>query len=127
MNRCDISEQETTEKLYALYQLPLPESGNALQGHGNGLIAGDTSNEGKRKEIQNPVSRNGPTLPKSSLKDPLLESRKKRSLYGSSNVPNQLKNSTDRSSSDLHNSVEGKNRGKLKEKSTEKGELFMKS
>ncbi|XP_022959124.1 uncharacterized protein LOC111460215 isoform X1 [Cucurbita moschata] len=120
MNRCDISEQETTEKLYALYQLPLPESGNALQSHGNGLIAGDTSNEGKRKEIQNPVSRNGPTLAKSSLKDPLLESRKKRSLYGSSNVPNQLKNSTDRSSSDLHNSVEGKNRGKLKEKSTEK-------
>lgn len=125
MNRCDISEQETTEKLYALYQLPLPESGNALQNHANGVISADTSNHGKKsetfKEIQNPVSRIGQTHVKSSLKDQHLESRKNRSLNGLSNPPNKLRNSVDQTSTDLNNLAEGKNRGKLKEKSTERG------
>lgn len=124
MNRCDISEQETTEKLYALYQLPLPESGNALQNHANGVISADTSNHGKKsetfKEIQNPVSRIGQTHVKSSLKDQHLESRKNRSLNGLSNPPNKLRNSVDQTSTDLNNLAEGKNRGKLKEKSTER-------
>ncbi|XP_038874610.1 cysteine-tryptophan domain-containing zinc finger protein 3-like isoform X2 [Benincasa hispida] len=114
MNRCDISEQETTEKLYALYQLPLPESGSALQNHANGLMSADTSNQGKKKEtlkeIQNPVSRDGQTHGKSSLNDQQLESRKNRSLNGLSNPPSKMKNSMDQSSIDLSKLAEGKNK-----------------
>ncbi|XP_023515189.1 uncharacterized protein LOC111779299 [Cucurbita pepo subsp. pepo] len=125
MNRCDISEEETTEKLYALYQLPLPGSGDVSQKHANGLTSGDTSKQGKRKdtskEIQNPVSRNDASHVKSSLKNQQLELRKNKSLNGYSNHPDQLRNSRDQSSSDLHNLVEGKNRGQLKEKSIDRG------
>lgn len=129
MNRCDISEEETTEKLYALYQLPLPQSGNAFQNHANGLISADTSNQGKKnetlREIQNPVCRIDQTHGKSSLKDQQLELRKNKSLNGLSNPPNKLRNSMNQSSSDLNNLGEAKNRGKLKEKSTDRGELSM--
>ncbi|KAL0537969.1 hypothetical protein IC582_026963 [Cucumis melo] len=124
MNRCDISEEETTEKLYALYQLPLPQSGNAFQNHANGLISADTSNQGKKnetlREIQNPVCRIDQTHGKSSLKDQQLELRKNKSLNGLSNPPNKLRNSMNQSSSDLNNLGEAKNRGKLKEKSTDR-------
>ncbi|KAL3508072.1 hypothetical protein ACH5RR_033454 [Cinchona calisaya] len=33
MNRCDISEEETTKALYALYQLPIPENQHGIQNH----------------------------------------------------------------------------------------------
>ncbi|KAI8002833.1 MORC family CW-type zinc finger protein 3 [Camellia lanceoleosa] len=43
MNRCDISEEETTKALYALYQLPLPESQNNLEKHVDRTAAGASS------------------------------------------------------------------------------------
>lgn len=43
MNRCDISEEETTKALHALYQLPLPESQNNLQSHAGRTAPGVTS------------------------------------------------------------------------------------
>ena len=43
MNRCDISEEETTKALHALYQLPLPDSQNHIQNHGSNIAAGVSS------------------------------------------------------------------------------------
>lgn len=40
MNHCDFSEEETTNALNALYQLPLPQSQNHLQNHVAGTAAG---------------------------------------------------------------------------------------
>ncbi|XVE82118.1 hypothetical protein DITRI_Ditri15bG0121500 [Diplodiscus trichospermus] len=43
MNRCDISEEETTKALNALYQVPVAENQNNLQNHGNGSMTLVTS------------------------------------------------------------------------------------
>ncbi|XAR57106.1 hypothetical protein NMG60_11025132 [Bertholletia excelsa] len=43
MNRCDISEEETTKRLHALYQLPLSENQNNLQNHVDQAAAGVSS------------------------------------------------------------------------------------
>ncbi|PSR92628.1 MORC family CW-type zinc finger protein, partial [Actinidia chinensis var. chinensis] len=45
MNRCDISEEETTKALHALYQLPLPDSQNHIQNHGSNIAAGVSSTD----------------------------------------------------------------------------------
>ncbi|XVF66250.1 hypothetical protein PTKIN_Ptkin10aG0020300 [Pterospermum kingtungense] len=39
MNRCDISEEETTKALNALYQLPVSENQNNPQNHANGTMS----------------------------------------------------------------------------------------
>lgn len=39
MNRCDISEEETTKALNALYQLPVAENKNNPQNHANGTMS----------------------------------------------------------------------------------------
>ncbi|XP_057964806.1 cysteine-tryptophan domain-containing zinc finger protein 7 [Malania oleifera] len=39
MNKCSISEEETTKALFALYQLPAPESQNNLHGHAGGVVS----------------------------------------------------------------------------------------
>ncbi|XP_020226190.1 uncharacterized protein LOC109807896 [Cajanus cajan] len=43
MNRCNISEEETTKALYALYQMPIPEGQNNMQSHATGPETGVTS------------------------------------------------------------------------------------
>lgn len=43
MNRCDISQEGTTDAVRALYQLPLPDSQNNLQNQANGSSSGVTS------------------------------------------------------------------------------------
>ncbi|PSS18209.1 MORC family CW-type zinc finger protein [Actinidia chinensis var. chinensis] len=43
MNRCDISEEETTKALHALYQFPLPDS----QNHGSKTAAGVSSTDAR--------------------------------------------------------------------------------
>ncbi|XP_059663510.1 cysteine-tryptophan domain-containing zinc finger protein 7-like [Cornus florida] len=45
MNRCDISEEETTRALNELYQLPLPGSHNGLQNHADKIVTGGNSAE----------------------------------------------------------------------------------
>ncbi|OIT31950.1 PREDICTED: uncharacterized protein LOC109208034 [Nicotiana attenuata] len=85
MNHCDISEEETTRALHALYQMPLPENLNSLQNHAGrdttGVISADmhglggssqnvgfdyVANGGKKKhklrEAPNTSSNNGPVL-----------------------------------------------------------------
>lgn len=43
MNRCDISEEETTNALYALYQMPISEGQNNMQSHAAGTAIGASS------------------------------------------------------------------------------------
>lgn len=43
MNRCDISEEETTKALNALYQLPVSDHQNSLQNQANGSAFGVTA------------------------------------------------------------------------------------
>ncbi|KAM7467084.1 hypothetical protein LguiB_014646 [Lonicera macranthoides] len=43
MNRCDLSEEETTKALYALYQVPLPETQKTLHGQADGTASVVTS------------------------------------------------------------------------------------
>ncbi|KAL4642890.1 hypothetical protein ACB092_02G052500 [Castanea dentata] len=103
MNRCDISEGETTNALRALYQLPVPESQNNPQNHVSGTALGvstgyvqhldqnhlnssshDIFNRGKKKysskEIANAGTSGGPFQISNSTKKQLQESAKSRSL-----------------------------------------------
>lgn len=45
MNSCDISEDETTKALYALYQMPMSEGQNNLQTHASETAFGESSAE----------------------------------------------------------------------------------
>ena len=103
MNRCSVSEEETTKALIALYQVPAPESQQNLQGRPDSAVSGVTlagirhpdqnhhilgSNTmlsgGKRKhgskEISNATNHDGPTQFSNSLKRNLQTSVKSRSL-----------------------------------------------
>ncbi|CAN4091790.1 unnamed protein product [Withania somnifera] len=55
MNRCDISEEETTRALHAFYQIPLPDNLNSLQNHAGrsvaGVISGDMHGLGGNSQI----------------------------------------------------------------------------
>ncbi|CAN4106191.1 unnamed protein product [Withania somnifera] len=55
MNRCDISEEETTRALHALYQMPLPDNPNSLQNHAGrsvaGVISGDVHGLGVNNQV----------------------------------------------------------------------------
>ncbi|XP_059435060.1 cysteine-tryptophan domain-containing zinc finger protein 7-like isoform X2 [Corylus avellana] len=105
MNHCNISEEETTKALNALYQLPVSESQNNLQNHVSGTALGvylgdvqhldqnhqnvsaqAAANRGKKKhglkEIANAGSPDGPFQISKSTKNKLQESTKSRSING---------------------------------------------
>uniref|UniRef100_F6HPZ9 CW-type domain-containing protein n=1 Tax=Vitis vinifera TaxID=29760 RepID=F6HPZ9_VITVI len=67
MNRCSISEEETTKALIALYQAPAPESQHNLQSRAD-------------SEISNATNHDGPTQFSNSLRKNLQTSVKSRSL-----------------------------------------------
>ncbi|KAL2534625.1 CW-type domain-containing protein [Abeliophyllum distichum] len=46
LNRCDVSEDETTKALYALYQVPFPENQSNLQTHADKITNGVASSGG---------------------------------------------------------------------------------
>ncbi|EPS71523.1 hypothetical protein M569_03237 [Genlisea aurea] len=53
MNRCDISEDETTAAVYALFPAPVPETLQHLQGSANGNVAaGISDGTGPRKKAR---------------------------------------------------------------------------
>lgn len=75
MNRCDISEDDTSAAIRASYTVPLPENQHNLQPHANGTMAGgilaggfsrnhqnyassDQTKQQKLKEKQNAISMN---------------------------------------------------------------------
>jgi hypothetical protein len=101
LNHCNISEEETTKALNALYQLPVSESQTNLQNHVSGTALGGylggvqhldqnvsaqaVSNQGKKKhglkEIANAGTSGGPFQISKSTKNKLQESTK-RSING---------------------------------------------
>ncbi|GMJ02056.1 hypothetical protein HRI_003874800 [Hibiscus trionum] len=53
MNRCDISEDETTKALYALFQVPVAENQNNPQNHANGSMSFVTSAQSQHLDKNN--------------------------------------------------------------------------
>ncbi|PON88290.1 Zinc finger, CW-type [Trema orientale] len=112
MNRCDISEEETTKKLRALYQLPVSESQNNLENHVSSASfqlldqnnpnfpSGALSNQGKKrhglKEISNVGSGDSPSRVLNPTKSHLFEPVKSRSLNDMNQSPldNRIKKSS---------------------------------
>ncbi|KAM2656927.1 hypothetical protein EV1_012362 [Malus domestica] len=141
MNQCDISEEETTKALYALYQMPSSEGINKLQTHANGtasaVLAVDAlhydqnlsshamSNQGKKihgsKEIPN--AGNGSGL-LNSTKNHLQVAVKSISSNDINQPPlesNLIKKSSSRHMSKLQNLGIEKSIPKQKEKQTSGG------
>lgn len=131
MNHCDISEEETTRALNALYQLPVPESQSNLQNHVTGTTLGvplgdkqhldennqnlsshAISNRGKKKssfkEKANAGTIGGPFQDSNSTKNKLHESEKSRSLNDTNQYlaeANPIKKSSSQHLSVLRNLV----------------------
>lgn len=103
MNRCSVSEEETTKALIALYQLPAPESQNNLHNNPGGYFSGATLanfrhpdqnpqnfgwhtalGNGKKKHVTN---NEGPTQLSNSVKKIMQASVKSRSLNDVNNSP----------------------------------------
>ena len=109
MNRCDISEEETTKALNALYQVPVAENQNNPQNHVNGTMSLVTSAylqhldqnnssfysqvssiRGKKKHGLKEVSKagsSGLSQMSNSKNNPQQESFKSRSLNDMTQVP----------------------------------------
>ncbi|KAJ8573827.1 hypothetical protein K7X08_010338 [Anisodus acutangulus] len=138
MNRCDISEEETTRALHALYQMPLPDNLNTIQSHAGrsaaGVISADMhglggssqnagfdymANGGKKKhklrETPNTSSNHGPTLTtNSNLQHELVKSRSLKNV----NQPVAESNSISKSNAQIpvkSSDVLGKHLNKPKE------------
>ncbi|KAH7517109.1 hypothetical protein FEM48_Zijuj09G0027500 [Ziziphus jujuba var. spinosa] len=103
LNRCSVSEEETTKALIALYQLPAPESQNNLHNNPGGYFSGATLanfrhpdqnpqnfgwhtalGNGKKKHLTN---KEGPTQLSNSVKKIMQASVKSRSLNDVNNSP----------------------------------------
>lgn len=103
MNRCSVSEEETTKALKTLYQLPAPESQNNLHNNPGGYFLEATLanfkdpdktplnfglhtslGNGKKKHMTN---KEGPTQLSNSLKKNMQASVKSRSLNDVNNSP----------------------------------------
>lgn len=107
MNKCSISEEETTKALNALYQLPVPEGHNSVQGQYNGVASGKASadvrhpdqshehslvmpNIGRKKhgskDTSNAIDNTIPTPPPNSMKRNQQSSVKIRSSTDANKV-----------------------------------------
>lgn len=101
MNRCDISEEETTRALHALYQMPLPDNLNSLQNPAGrsaaGVISGDMHGLGGNSQIAgfNYLANGGKKKHKlretpntSSNHDPMLTTNSQHELVKSRSLKN---------------------------------------
>ncbi|XP_060197841.1 cysteine-tryptophan domain-containing zinc finger protein 7-like isoform X1 [Lycium barbarum] len=137
MNRCDISEGETTRALHALYQMPLPDNLSSLQNHAGrsaaGVVPADMlgsnsqnagfdymANGGKKKhklrETPNTSSNHGPLLTtNSNLQHELVKRRNLKNV----NQPVAESNSISKSNAQIplkSSDVLGKHLNKPKER-----------
>ncbi|XP_039058315.1 cysteine-tryptophan domain-containing zinc finger protein 7-like [Hibiscus syriacus] len=105
MNRCDISEDDTTKALNALYQIPIAENQNNPQNHASGTMSAHlqhldqknssfishvSSIQGKKKHDPKEVRKagnSGLSLMSNSKKNQKQESMKIRSLKNMTQVP----------------------------------------
>ncbi|TKY54131.1 MORC family CW-type zinc finger protein 4 [Spatholobus suberectus] len=148
MNRCNISEEETTKALYALYQMPISEGQSNMQSHATGPETGLRSvdalqlglnhkksisdvmlDRGKKKHGINEKAKLGINNDMHQLsnteKNNAQESVKNRSLNDVNQWPadsNRMKKSNSKHSSRLNNLIEEKNTPKAKEKLTNGGD-----
>ncbi|KAG4378362.1 hypothetical protein GLYMA_17G024800v4 [Glycine max] len=144
MNRCNISEEETTKALYALYQMPISEGQNNMQSHAAGPETGVGSvdalqlglnrkksssdvmlDRGKKKHGINEKTRSGVNNDMHRLSNNAQESVKNRSLNEmnkQSTDSNRIKKSISKHSSRLNNLIEEKNTPKVKEKQMNGGD-----
>ncbi|MCD7460192.1 hypothetical protein HAX54_043041 [Datura stramonium] len=83
MNRCDISEEETTRALHALYQMPLPDNLNSLQNHAGRSVAGVVSAD---------MHGLGVLTTKSNLQHELVKSRSSKNVNQPVAEPNSISN-----------------------------------
>ncbi|KAG2727151.1 hypothetical protein I3843_01G141700 [Carya illinoinensis] len=147
MNHCDISEEETTKALNALYQLPVPESQTKLQNHATGTTLGVSlgdkqhldennqnlsshgiSNRGKKKpgfkEKANAGTIGGPFQVSNSTKNKLQESEKSRSLNDTNQhlaEANPMKKSSSQHLNVLRNLIAEKDMPSQREKPINEG------
>ncbi|XP_057483856.1 cysteine-tryptophan domain-containing zinc finger protein 7-like [Actinidia eriantha] len=104
MNRCSVSEEETTKALIAMYQVPVPENLNNQHGHPSGVLPGlslaDASHFGQNrqnlgfhavpscgkkndtKDVSTALGQVGPAQPPNSAKKNPQAAVKSRSLNG---------------------------------------------
>lgn len=147
MNRCDISEDDTTKALYALYQMPISEGQNNMQTHATGTAFGVSSNDalqfglnhkksssnilsdrGKKKYVIKDKTMEGINndmlQSSNSIKINAQESGKNRRLTGTNQHPadsNLMKKTSSKHFSKLNNLIEKKHVPKEKEKQISKG------
>ncbi|RDY01624.1 hypothetical protein CR513_15022, partial [Mucuna pruriens] len=148
MNRCNISEEETTKALYALYQMPITEGQNNMQSHAiepeSGVRSVDALqlglnhkksssdvmlDRGKKKHGINEKAKSGINNDLHQLsnteKNNAQESAKNRSLNDMNQRPadsNRMKKFNSKHSIRLNNFIEEKNTPKAKEKQMNGGD-----
>lgn len=149
MNRCDISEEETTKALIALYHLPVSVIQNNLPNHVTGTALGASfgdvqhleshqnlsshavSNQVKKKhgfkETANAVTIGGQYKISNSAKNKVQETVKSRSLNGTNQhhvEPNPMKRSSSQALSTLRDLVVEKDMLNQREKPINGGKCF---
>ncbi|KAK7348224.1 hypothetical protein VNO80_22774 [Phaseolus coccineus] len=141
MNRCNISEEETTKALYALYQMPISEGQNNMKSHATGPEHGVKSvdtlqlchinkksssdvvlDRGRKKHGINEKAKPGTNNDRHQLSNTVKNAQesnlKNRSLNGMnrwSSDSNRMKKSNSQNLSRLNNLTEEKNTPKAKE------------
>jgi len=141
MNRCNISEEETTKALYALYQMPISEGQNKMKSHATGPEHGVKSvdalqlchinkrsssdavlDRGRKKRGINEKAKPGINNDRHQLSNTVKNAQesnlKNRSLNGTnewSADSNRMKKSNSQNLSRLNNLTEEKNTPKAKE------------
>ena len=125
MNRCNISEEETTKALYALYQMPISEGQNNMQSHAAGPETGVGSVDALQLGLNRKKSSSDVMLDRGKKKHGINE--KARSVINNDIGPadsNRMKKSISKHSSRLNNLIEEKNTPKVKEKQMNGGISF---
>lgn len=148
-NRCNVSEEETTKSLYALYQMPISEGQNNTQNHATGPETGVISDDalqlglnqkksssavmldrGKKQHGVNEKAKSGINNDMHQLsnteKSNAQESVRNRSLNDMNQRPadsNRVKNNS-KHLSRLNNLIEEKNTPKAKENQMNGGISF---
>ena len=120
MNRCSISEEETTKALIAHYQIPPTQSQDNQQGHPGEAISGVTSCDGPHFD-QNNSNLGFPAVANERKKHGLKEMSNTTDQDGHSDFPNCMKKSLQSSTkskslSGVNRSPSEKHRHKQKDK-----------
>lgn len=126
MNRCNISEEETTKSLYALYQMPISDGQNNMQSHFTGPKIGVQSDvmvdRGNKKHGINEKAKPGLNSDRHQLSNTVknaqesnVKSRSLNDMNQRSADSNRMKKSNSQNLNKLNNLIEDKRVPKAKE------------